>query len=252
MIQKNEEKSSKKGGEHKIRIVFEDKEFLVVDKPSGLLTHETEKKSGEKENTLVSWLKEHYPETKHVGDKPETRPGIVHRLDKETSGLMVIAKSQAFYEYFKCLLQKHEVKKTYLALVCGIIEKAQIIDAPIGLKPGSVKRSTRAKKMKMIKEATTEIHPIKRYKKGGEEYTLLRVFPKTGRTHQIRVHLASIGRPIVGDKLYGKQKRGIGLEKHFLHAEALEFSLENGKRIRFESDLPNELKSLLKILLLNH
>jgi 23S rRNA pseudouridine1911/1915/1917 synthase len=227
--------------EKNIQTILEENEFIAVNKPAGLLMHEA--KAKKKENTLTEWVKKHYPETQKVGDDPHIRPGIIHRLDKETSGVIIIARTQNFFEYFKKLLQNHEVEKEYIALVHGAIKGPQTIDTPIGLKSGTTKRSTRGKR-KMIKEARTEIEPVKK----SDSYTLIRAYPKTGRTHQIRVHLASIGHPIVGDKLYGGKRETHGLARHFLHAQSIEFSLQSGKRIRIEAELPSELKNLIKTL----
>src|SRR3989344_8368647 len=130
-------------------IIYEDKNFLVLNKPAGLLVHGPCK-------SLVDWLLVHYPEVKSVGDDPETRPGIVHRLDRETSGTLLVPRNQESYIYFKKLFQSHEVKKTYLALVRGVVhEKEGLINKPLGLKTGSVKRTVFTKNARMIKEAIT-------------------------------------------------------------------------------------------------
>ena len=237
-----------------IDIIYENDDFAAVNKPAGVLVHRPEKgpKASQEGGVLADWIEEHYPEAKEVGD-PSTssgqasrnlRPGIVHRLDEDTSGIILIAKNQRFFEYLKGLFQKHEVKKTYIALVHGRTAPRGKIEKPIGLKSGSVKRSVNAKGMKMVKEAVTEYRLLKVL----NGYSLLRVFPHTGRTHQIRVHLASIGHPIVGDKLYGRKKedKNIGLERQFLHAESVEFNLENGNRMKIEADLPEDLKDFLE------
>lgn len=231
-----------------------------------MLVHRPEKgpKATQEAGVLTDWIKERYPETIGVGD-PSTslgqvnlRPGIVHRLDEDTSGILLIAKNQRFFEYLKGLFQKHEVKKTYVALVHGRMAGRGKIDKPIGLKSGSVKRSVNAKNMKMIKEAVTEYQVLKIFKRPDSEkegefkfYSLLRVFPQSGRTHQIRVHLASVGHPIVGDELYGRKKneyKNLGLERQFLHAESLEFNLQDGSRIKMEAELPSELQEFLENL----
>ncbi|MDP3725291.1 MAG: RluA family pseudouridine synthase [Nanoarchaeota archaeon] len=230
-----------------IHILLEDPDFAMIEKPAGLLVHKTTSKNKE-EQTLADWVIKTYPETGSVGDDPRARPGIVHRLDKETSGVLLIARTQAFFEYFKKLLQAKKVQKMYLALVHGEIKESRTINVPIGLISGKTKRSTRAKKMKMIKEALTEIEPAETFHHNNETYSLLRVYPKTGRTHQIRVHLASIGHPVVGDKLYcGKKLESFGLNRHFLHASSLEFSTSRGRRIKVESDLPEELQKILNL-----
>lgn len=230
-----------------IEVLYEEKDFVIIHKPAGLLTHSTPQKTGGEE-TLALWVRERYPETGAVGDDPKGRPGIVHRLDKDTSGVLLVARTQTFFEYFKRLLEEREVKKTYLALVHGKVDKSLTIEKPIGLVPGSTKRSTRAKAMKMVKEAITEIQPVKTYRLGDKTFTLLKVYPKTGRTHQIRVHLASIGHPVVGDKLYGGKRPTLGLERHFLHAESLEFSTPDGRRVKIESELPEDLQRALNTL----
>ena len=228
----------------KIPIITATSDFIAVNKPAGLLVHNTPGR--ENEETLVSWLLKEYPEVKMVGDSPSKRPGIVHRLDKETSGVMLVARSQEFFNRFKDLLKNHKVKKIYLALVLDDVPKPLSINTPIGLKSGTVKHTIITKNAKMIKPAETEIRPLEHFEKNGQKYTLLRVLPKTGRTHQIRVHLASINKPVVGDKLYGGKKNILpGLNRHFLHAESLEFSVLNGGRLHLEADLPNDLQEAL-------
>ncbi|MEK9184089.1 MAG: RluA family pseudouridine synthase, partial [Patescibacteria group bacterium] len=192
--------------------------------------------------TLVTWLLENYPEIKNVGDDIKNRPGIVHRLDRETSGLILVPLNKDAYEYFKRLFQNHQIKKTYIALVYGIIkEKEGLINKPLGIKHGSLKRTVFTKNAKMIKEAITR-YKVRDYI--SDKYSLLEVEPLTGRTHQIRVHLASIGHPIVGDKLYGK-KNNADMKRHFLHAESLEFSSPDGKRLKVAADLPDDLQNFL-------
>ena len=230
-----------------IDVVYENDDFAAINKPAGMLVHRPERgpKSLQEEGVLTDWVKEHYPEAKEVGDVPALRPGIVHRLDEDTSGLLLIAKNQRFFEYMKGLFQKHEVQKTYIALVHGRMVGSGKIDKPIGLLSGSTKRSVNGKNLKMVKEAVTEYRVLKVLK---GKYSLLRIFPHTGRTHQIRVHLASIGHPIVGDGLYGKKKedKELGLSRQFLHAESLEFNLEDGSRLKMEAELPSDLTEFLE------
>jgi 23S rRNA pseudouridine1911/1915/1917 synthase len=229
--------------------IYEDKNFLAVYKPAGLLVHAPKVNSkcqipNSKETTLVDWLLKNYPEVKGVGDEPKIRPGIVHRLDKDVSGVILIAKNQKYFEYLKNLFGSGGIKKTYLALVYGKVEpKTGMIEKPIFLKHGTTKRSIWGGKME--KPAITEYKVIKNI---GQDFSLLKVMPKTGRTHQIRVHLVSIGHPVVGDSLYGKKINPFGLKRLFLHAESLEFSPSQSKRIKIESELPNELKLILKNL----
>lgn len=226
-----------------IKIIFENEDFFALNKPVGLLTHSA--KINSKEPTLVDWLLERYPQIKNVGED-ETRPGIVHRLDRETSGLMIVAKNQKSFEYLKNLFQERKIKKGYLTLVFGTFKnKTGTINKPIGIKSSSIKRSTAARKMREMKEAETDYKVIRNFKSDkGPGFAFLEVFPKTGRTNQIRVHLASIGHPVVGDKVYGSKKLTLpcGLNRMFLHAYLLEFPLKEGKVLRLEADLPEDLK----------
>ncbi len=223
-----------------IPIIFENKDFLVINKPSGILVHSA--KANEK--SLVDWLVACYPNIVEVGED-KNRPGIVHRLDKETSGILIIAKNQKAFEYFKKLFQEHLIKKGYLALVYGEFKnKKGVINKPIGIAASSIKRSTAAQRMKELKEAITEYEVIEIFEYQKEKLSLLKVFPKTGRTHQIRVHLASIGHPIVGDKIYGRKKQSIET-RLFLHAYLLEFISPDGSAMCLESDLPEDLEQIL-------
>ncbi len=194
--------------------------------------------------TLTDELLKRYPEIKNVGDDPELRPGIVHRLDKETSGIILVARDHEYFEYLNSLFQKHEIKKTYLALVVGTPkEKKGIIDAPIGIRNGTMKRSTRSSKM--AKEAVTEYRVLKTFsdKVSSQSFSLLEVSPKTGRTHQIRVHFASIGHPILGDRLYGSKKQPDWATRLMLHALSIEFTTADGKRLKFEAEPPKQLST---------
>lgn len=254
-----------------IEVLHEDKNIIVVNKPAGLLVHGIYTNTGPRhtEETLVDWLAKKYPETQEVGDRDEEnlirqqRGGIVHRLDRETSGVMVIARNQKTFEYLKKLFAGRSVKKEYVALVWGRIhEKSGMIDKPISIKDGSVRRTVF--KGKMPRPAVTEYEVLKHYLyvhgKHRDELTLVKVMPKTGRTHQIRVHMSSIGHSVVGDKLYGKKGSivlddspratdgnagGAELSRQFLHAERLEFKLPSGEHGVFEAPLPAELRNVL-------
>jgi len=238
-----------------MKIIFEDDNILVIEKPADLTVHPT---NSEQDNTLVNQLLASYPDIKDVGDDP-LRPGLVHRLDKDTSGLMVIAKNNKSFEYLKDLFKNREITKKYLALVHGLVKDDRgIITKSISFSKKDYKKRT-ALLDENSKPAVTEYQVIKRFSakgetsplRGGKKYTLLEVYPKTGRTHQIRIHLHSIGYPIVGDKQY-KFKRletPEGLKRQFLHAAYLKFKSVDGKMMEFKSELPNDLEEILKKLL---
>jgi 23S rRNA pseudouridine1911/1915/1917 synthase len=213
-----------------LKIVYEDPEVMVVDKQPGLVVHPSvNHPSGTLVNAILS----------HLGDFDEdsNRPGIVHRLDKDTSGLIVLAKTQTSLEDLKEQFKDHKVEKAYLALVDGVVAKEKgIIATPIARHPRFKQKFTTDHEGK---EAVTEYRVKKRFAK----QTLLELFPKTGRTHQLRVHLSSIGHPIVGDKLYGGRML---LNRQFLHAAKLSFKHpKSGELLSFSSDLPKELNELL-------
>lgn len=228
-----------------MKIIFENSDFAVVDKPAGVIVHRVKTMKTEREGSvyLTDELIQRYPELSGVGDDPEWRPGIVHRLDKDTSGVILIPRTQSYFEYLKDLFQSGGIHKTYLALVYGEVgNDSGTIDKPIGLKGGTIKRTVHGGKM--VKEAITDYKVARRF----ENYTLLEVRPKTGRTHQIRVHLASIGHPIVGDILYGGKKEKKSLlpaGRQFLHAYSVEFDSAPGHRAVFVSELPEDLAEIL-------
>ena len=221
----------------KLKIIYEDEDIIVINKPAGIAAHAKDKH--DKILTIASILYGSYPELKNVGDNP-LRPGIVHRLDKDTSGLMLVTKNnEAFYE-LKKQFQERGVEKKYITLVSGIIENDRgIIKTPL------LKIGTKTRTANNGKSAITEYRVIKRYR----EYTLIEVAPKTGRQHQIRVHFTSINHPVACDKLYGRKakKCPVGLNRHFLHASGLKFQLKNAL-MEFESELPKDLQDALKTL----
>ncbi len=229
-----------------IKIIKNNDDFLIINKPPGLLVHPTEKNET---GTLVDWLMEKYPELSKIGESPE-RPAIVHRLDKEVSGLMIIPKSQGAFDYFKEQFREHKIVKKYLALVYGEVEADEAeINFPIGrskVKDGLFAAHPLAKNEKFggrDKKAITDFSVIQRFK----NYTLLEVAIFTGRTHQIRVHLLAYGHPVVGDKLYfhGQQKKA-AIGRIFLHAARLAFTGPDKKKYEFESPLPEELSNFIK------
>lgn len=222
-----------------LTIVFEDADVIVLDKPAGLVVHPA---PGHPSGTLVNALLYHAPEIAIGGSN---RPGIVHRLDKDTSGLMVVAKTDRAQQSLLAQWAARTVQKEYLALVAGTLEEDEAtIDAPIGREP--VQRQRMAV-FARGKPAITHFTTLERF----EATSLADVRIETGRTHQIRVHFAFIGHPIVGDAVYGRdrataRRRGEPwLGRHFLHAHRLGFQLPTGRDVRFESPLPRELARVL-------
>lgn len=234
-----------------ISIVYEDKNLLVLNKPAGLITHQ--KNIEDKQPSVVDWVVKHFPELKNIGEpfiasgKEVSRAGIVHRLDKDTSGLLLVAKNTESFFYLKNLFQTRKIKKYYLALVNGEPKNSKgVISAPLGRI--GLKRTTKIIGNKLLdkKEAVTEYKIIKKF----NDYSLLEVTPRTGRTHQIRVHLNSIGHPVAGDPIYGFRKSSPppNLKRLFLHAYKLDFTTPDGKHLTIEADLPEDLQKVLEDL----
>ena len=223
-------------------VIFEDKEVLFVNKPAGLMTHPA--RAGD--NSLIDWLSVHYPHIMQVGDDP-LRPGIVHRLDKDTSGILVIAKRDASFKALKELFQQRLVEKTYFAIIEGhVVQMSGTITFPITRIPHSEKRSVRhATNNPEAKEAMTIYRVLKRF----EECDFVEVQPKTGRTHQIRIHFSALQHPIVGDRLYGFRRKATiqGVKRQMLHAGRLRFTLFNREYDR-EALLPLDFSTLLQDL----
>lgn len=228
----------------KIKIIHETPDYLIVYKPYGLTVHKPN--STYPFPTLADFLVVEYPELSRVGDDPILRPGIVHRLDKDTSGLMLICRTQESFEYYKSLFKKRTIHKKYYVLVHGQIFHDQIIDKPI------VRSKTDGSKFCVsvgktasdkAKQAITEINILKVYR----DYTFLSAKPKTGRTHQIRVHLQSISRIVAGDTLYKpkRSKTPNKLNRLFLHAYYLKFKDSNGEKQEFKIGLPKDLYTFL-------
>ncbi|MBI2625918.1 RluA family pseudouridine synthase [Candidatus Parcubacteria bacterium] len=249
----------------KLTVIAATPEYVVVDKPSGVLTHPT---SRNEPDTLIAAVLSRYPEVAAVGDSPRRpastrgdearpavaagRPGLVHRLDKDTSGVLVIARTQPTFALLKHLFATRRIKKTYLALVHGTVREDEgFVDLAIGRSTkGSVRRVTALNRgAKDLKPARTRFRVLGRFTAGKTDFTLLEISPETGRTHQIRVHLAHLGHPVAGDELY-RQKRAIpppGLKRLFLHALRLEIPFPDGEKT-FESPLPAELQTTLSSL----
>lgn len=215
-------------------IVYEDQELAVVNKPAGMVVHPS---PGHKGGTLVNALLARYP---FLSQLSGSRPGIVHRLDKGTSGLMVVAKDEEARRYLQKQFKRGEVKKVYLALVEGHLKPAQgVIEVPIGR---DLRRRKRMAALPGGREAVTE-YRVRGYLDG---YTLVEAMPRTGRTHQVRVHLAFLGHPVVGDPVYGFRRKRLGLERQFLHSHILGFKAPSGRWLEFEAPLPEELERTLE------
>ncbi len=220
-----------------IVVVHEDADVIVVDKPAGLIVHPG---AGHPDGTLVNGLLARYPELAAVGDP--ARPGIVHRLDANTSGLLAVARTGAAYESLVTALAARTVDRGYLALVWGTPEAGSgVIDAPIGR---SVRRPTRMAVREGGRAARTR-YSVERTV-DDPDVSLLRCTLETGRTHQIRVHLAAIKHPVVGDPAYGGIRAGIDIARPFLHAATLAFAHPvTGERQHFASELPPDLVRVL-------
>src|ERR671921_2965537 len=220
-----------------LTIVYEDSDVIVVDKPAGMVVHPA---PGHPRGTLANALVAHVPGMSVGGS---LRPGIVHRLDKDTSGLIVAAKTDRGRTALVSQWESRSVEKTYLALVSGSLgDEEATIEAPIGRDP---KNRQRMAVVRSGRPAVTHIHVVERF----PDTTLLEVSIETGRTHQIRVHLAFIGHPIVGDHVYGRTRlTEPQLDRQFLHASALAFQLPDGTALRLEAPLPGDLQAVLEEL----
>ena len=222
-----------------IEIIYEDEDIIVVNKPKGMVVHPA---NGNPDGTLVNAIMNICKDSLS-GIGGEIRPGIVHRLDKDTSGLLIVAKNDMAHVKMSEQIKNHEVKKTYIALVRGVIkENEATIDMPIG------RSRTDRKKMAVAKDgknAVTHIKVLKRY----DKYTLLEINIETGRTHQIRVHLSHIGYPIIGDYTYSNGKNEFGVEGQCLHAKSLEFKHPiTKKEMKLEAPLPKYFQDIINKL----
>ncbi len=259
-----------------IPTLYEDTDCLFINKPAGLSVHADGKST---EYTLANWILEKYPMLMTVGEPLKIqiggedilvpKPGIVHRLDKDTSGVMLIAKNQETYEFFKKQFQEHKIIKTYHCFVYGWIkEDSQIISDAIGRDNGNIRRWVTGKMARgTMRDAVTEITVLKRFAENGHQttkrvassdspvggstekgtYSFVEAKPKTGRTHQIRVHLRSINHPIVSDSLYAqKREKALGFERQALHARELTLTLPEGKMKTIIAPYPSDFDVALK------
>lgn len=228
-----------KAQEIPIEIIYEDTDIIIVNKPKGMVVHPA---NGNPDGTLVNAIMAICKDSLS-GIGGEIRPGIVHRLDKDTSGLLIVAKNDKAHVNMSEQIKNHEVKKTYIALVRGCIkENEATIDMPIG------RSNSDRKKMavnKNGKNAVTHIKVLKRY----DKYTLLEINIETGRTHQIRVHLSHIGFPVIGDYIYSNGKNEFGVVGQCLHAKELEFKHPiSGNHMKLQAPLPEYFEDILKKL----
>lgn len=230
-----------------IEIIYEDKDLIVVNKPPGVSAHGGLRVTGP---LLTDFLIERFPEVKTVGDFPHFRPGLVHRLDRDTSGVMVVARNQESFTALKELFMTRQIEKIYWAMVVGHLrEREGRIELSIGRLRSNpsrqtVRRNASDQHLKGEKEAETFYHVLKE----GEGFSLVELKPKTGRMHQLRVHLKAIGHPVACDRKYGglHVKCPTGAARQMLHARSISFSFPPGRRLFFEADLPQDMKLALR------
>ena len=216
-----------------MKVLYEDSDFLVIDKPSGIFVHAGEKTN---EKTVLDLVRKKYPKIE-----------LAHRLDKETSGVLVLAKNEKAHQFLKRQFQNREVKKIYVAIVNGWVKNDHgIINKPIGRSPKDFRRRLAGRGVKgKIREAITEYKVLKRIE-APEKFSYLEIKPKTGRTHQIRVHMKFLNHPVACDSLYNpKGACPKGLNRLALHAKSIEFTNLKSKIIKIESPLPKEFKKII-------
>jgi len=223
-------------------VLYEDADLLVINKPAGMVVHPAH---GNWSGTLVNAVLHHCPELADADS--EQRPGIVHRLDKDTSGLIVVAKHEAARQHLQAQFKARTVSKGYLALLEGHLEPREgRIEAAIGRDPQQRKRMAVLPLARGGREAITHYRVLGYY----DDYTLIEAKPQTGRTHQIRVHFAYIKHPVVGDTVYGRRKQRLRCPRQFLHAHRLGFRLpSNDEWVEFSAELPADLQQVLDALL---
>lgn len=232
-----------------IGILYEDEDVLAVNKPAGMLTHP----DGRTAMPSVSeWFAEKYPESRETGEDEIVgdgvlvkRPGIVHRLDKDTSGVLLLAKTPAFHSFLKKQFEKKDVRKTYIAFVWGEMKQDEgLINLPIGHSKGDFRMRATGRGIKgEEREARTRF----RVENRGGGFSFVKALPETGRTHQIRVHFKAINHPVVCDSLYGKKDGcALGFKRLALHSESIEFYGRGGKKMKIEAPLPFDFAEALK------
>lgn len=236
---------------HEPTVIYEDDDVIAVHKPAGLVVHADGKTQ---EHTVVDWALTHYPALSGVGEdmmlqsgERIARPGVVHRLDRDTSGVLVLAKHNDAFDALKQQFQNHAVHKVYNAFVYGVpAEQDGVIDKPIGRSKADFrKRSAEAGARGDLREAYTKYRTLQ----SGAEHTFVEVLPKTGRTHQIRVHFKALQHPVVCDALYApKRPCTLGFSRLALHARSITFRTYTGVQITAEAPLPDDFSHALSVL----
>ena len=241
---------------NEIKKIYEDDEVILISKPKNLMVHPD---GHNKEKTLVDWILESYPELKNVGEPLVLnngeiiwRPGIVHRLDKNTSGLLLIAKTQESFENLKSQFQNREIDKKYLAIVYGEVKQdKKVIEQPIGRSKKDFRKWTTGRGIRgKSREAKTFYKVLKK----NENFSLLELKPYTGRTHQLRVHLKFDNHPIVGDELYAGKKfqknnpeKNLNFNSQALHAYKISWKNLKGEKKEFQDEIPEDFQRVFKL-----
>ncbi len=239
-----------------IKILHEEKDFIIINKPAGIITHSDGKENSIHKNSIAEEILKKYPEIAHVGEISDKsniqRAGIVHRLDVETSGVMIIARNQDFFNYIKTQFKEHKVKKEYKAFVWGHFKdenKKGFINMPIGKSKTDFRRFVAGRHGRgELREAMTYYEVINQCIISENKFSYISVKPKTGRTHQIRVHMKYIHHGIVSDSLYMENSpKALGFERHALHAHIISFMDREGTQRVFVADFPDDFERVLKL-----
>lgn len=236
-------------------ILLETKDFVVINKPAGLVVHGDGK---HKESTVVDWFLKKYPEAEGVGETMEIehegdtieipRSGIVHRLDRDTSGVLILVKNQKAFDFFKEQFQNHTIKKKYIAVVFGWPrDERGIIDQPIGRSRSDIRAwTTKSSARGTMRDAVTRFTVRKKFERDGQKYAVVDLYPQTGRTHQLRVHMSHIGHPLVSDPIYaGKKVSSLPIDRTALHAEQITFKAPGGKETVVVAPIPTDLAKVV-------
>lgn len=255
MLRENAEEESNVSTTPEISVLFDNEEVVVINKPAGLVVHPDGRS---KKYTLIDWIEKKYPKMKGVGepliirkegdvDESISRPGVVHRLDTDTSGVLVLAKTQESFLNLKAQFQNREVKKKYVAFVYGVPKKEEgIIDRPIGRSASDFRKWSATRGAKgTLRDALTEWKLLAH----DNEYSYIEAYPLTGRTHQIRVHLKAINHPVLCDKLYATGREcALGFGRVALHSERITFTLLGGEVMTVVAPLPPDFSHALGLL----